>query len=101
MDNNPILEQIDPYKDVKAQQEATKKAEVELQRLCYETFHAFPEGKKLYEFLRDKYLLQACFVPNDPQAHQLAMYWEGFKEAIRGIHQLGAVHAARIAQVNQ
>ena len=91
----------DPYKNSRKNQEESEKAILEIQRLCYETFHAFPDGKRLYEFLRDKYLMSACFNPNDPKAEQLAMYWEGFRECIRGIYQLGNIHAKRIAEVNK
>ncbi len=91
----------DPYKSAKQKQEETDKAAIELQRLCYETFHTFPDGKRLYEWLRDKYLLGSCYSPVDNNANELALYWEGFRECIRGIHALGEMHRKRIAEVNQ
>ena len=96
--NSPLLG--DPFEGVKHKQDEAQQANIEFQRLCYETFIAFPDGKRLYEHMRDHYLLKAVYSPADPQSKELALFWEGFRECIRGMHLSGKVHEKRITKVN-
>ena len=100
-EDNPYLSIPDPYEQyresMKNMQWENPKG-MELERLCYEVFVISAEGKKLYQHLQDKYLIPTQVVPSHPQAMQLAMYFEGFREAIRGLLNMARVHQQRIAQ---
>jgi hypothetical protein len=95
--NNPLLQLNDPFEPQREQLQKVQDEAIELQRLCYEVFHMQKDGVKLYEMLTKKYLMTTQWAPNHPQATNLALYWEGFKEGIRGLHDQGSVHKNRIA----
>ncbi len=99
---NPLITPEEPevLKQFKQWSQETSKDTFELQRLCYEVFIVSANGKKLYELLQEKHLIPAKFAPNDPYAPTLAMYWEGFKAAIRGLRDNGIVHMKRGSTVN-
>jgi hypothetical protein len=86
----------DPFAPQKLQQEAAKQEAIQFQRLCYEIFHMSDNGKKLYDMILKKYIIPAKFAPSHPNADHLALYWEGFKEAMRGLWDQGNVHATRV-----
>lgn len=94
--HNPLLEVPDPYQHQRAHQDKIRAEGHELQALCYDLFHVNPEGKKLYEILKNKYIIPAQYAPTHPHAANLALYWEGFKEAIRGLYDQGMVHIKRM-----
>lgn len=94
--NNPFLQVNDPYQEQRKQQDEVKKEAIEFQRLCFEVFHMNKNGKELYSHIERKFLLQSQFAPSHPQAANLALYWEGFKEAMRGLWAQGDMHRKRI-----
>ena len=100
-ENNPLLNIPDPFEGYRASmkdmQWENPKA-MELERLCYEVFVISKEGQKLYKHLEERHLIPSQVVPSHPQAMQLAMYFEGFREAIRGLKGMALVHQQRIAQ---
>ncbi len=102
MDNsnkpNPILDQLseDPFQYQRKQVDDAKAELIDLQRRCFEIFHMLKDGRELYDILLRKFIIPAKFAPSDRNAAKLALYWEGFKEAMRGLHDMGAVHAKRI-----
>jgi len=98
VEHNPILERMseDPFAPQKQQLDAVKQETIQFQRLCYEIFHMSDNGKKLYEMILKKYIIPAKFAPSHPEAANLALYWEGFKEAMRGLYDQGNVHAGRV-----
>ena len=101
MDNPLIAPPQDPFEPQRQQQEKIRQEAIELQRLCYEVFHMSDHGKKLYNILQSKYVIPAQYAPSHPAASQLALYWEGFKEAIRGLHDQGLLHAKRVNEGGQ
>lgn len=97
MDHNPLIQlPPNPFQFQHEQQQKVRDEAIELQRLCYEVFHMSDTGKKLYTMLQDKYVIPARFSPHENNASNLALYWEGFKEAIRGLHDQGLLHAKRV-----
>jgi hypothetical protein len=89
---NPFLQVPNAYADVEMLQDMASREGAEFNRLCWEVFHVNQSGARLYELLSERYLQRATFNPADPQATNLALYWEGFKEAIRGLHAFGLQH---------
>ena len=96
MAHNPFLQVPDPFEDQRKQQNEVKEEAIEFQRLCFEVFHMNNDGKALYEHIEKKFLLRALFAPSHPQSQNLALYWEGFKEALRGLWAQGNMHRRRI-----
>jgi len=91
LSDNPFLKIDEPHKPSAAQQEATLKA-LEFHRLCYSTFHVFEDGKKLWEFIKDVYLMQQHVDPTQSNAKDLALWWDGFKSGLLGLHNMGLMH---------
>jgi len=100
--NNPLLQpEVDPrQEEFRNKMQLVEKEKVELERLCYEVFHINPDGMKLFEILKERFVVPALFSVADPNATNFAIYWEGFKEGIRGPWSLGLNHKNRIAGVN-
>lgn len=96
---NPLImpEEPEALKAYREQNEQRSKEIQEFQRLCWEVFIGNPSGKRLYELLVEKYLIPAKFSPTDPNADRLAMYWEGFKAAIRGLNDNAVAHTTKEA----
>lgn len=94
--NNPYLQIQDPFEDQRKQLDEVKQKQIEFQRLCFEIFHMSDDGKKLYEMIKEMYIIPARYAPSDPVAPTLAIYWEGFKEAMRGLWNQGKVHKDRV-----
>lgn len=99
--DNPLLKNPDPFEDYRASMQGLSyqnaKA-IEFERLCYEIFIISPEGKKLWELLVERHLVPSQVVPSHPQAMQLSIYFEGFREAIRGLMNMAKAHQERVAQ---
>ena len=70
--------------------------DIEMQKLCFEVFMRSPEGQKLYIMILENYLIPAMFSPEHPHASNLALYFEGFKEAFRGLMNMAKIHKQRI-----
>lgn len=94
--SNPYLQIQDPFENQRKQLDEVKEKQIELQRLLYEIFHMSDNGKKAYQMLLDLYIIPARFAPSDPSAPTLAIYWEGFKEAMRGLWNQGKIHSDRV-----
>ena len=90
--DNPYLSLANIYDTHKVQHPEKHGPDQEIARLCYELFHVDERGKKLWEVWSARYLMKAVFNPQAPNARDLALWWEGFREAIRGMHNLGEQH---------
>lgn len=101
MDNNPYLKVEDPFEKQREQIQSVKDQAIEFQRLCFEVFFVNQDGKHLLRLLQERYLHPALFSPTHQNASQLALYFEGFKEAIRGLEAQGLIHKKRINGGNQ
>lgn len=97
---NPFLKIPDPYEDVKKTQTDGSKQQLEMMRLCWNVFHLNEDGKELMKIFRERYLTCALVRPDHPQADQLNMFWEGFRECIRGFYNLGLQHQQYVTGVN-
>ena len=91
-EDNPFLKLENPYENIKQASEEVTKVQMELQQLCWQVFHVEPHGKRLMELLKERYLMRPLFTPDHPQSSNLCMFWEGFREAIRGFDNLGKQH---------
>ena len=100
LDKNPYLQPPpDPFQYVKDQQKALQKEQVEMERLCFEYFIMSDQGKKMADLLLEKFILPSHFAPNDQNADKLAIWWDGFKSALRGLSITnGRNHQKRIQQ---
>ena len=93
---NPFLEVQDPFEHQRKKQKDVEREAIEFQRLCFEVFHMNADGKKLYELIKERYIIRGLFSPTHDNATSLALYYEGFKEAFRGLWNQGLVHLKRI-----
>ena len=91
-EDNPYLNLANIYDTHKVQNPEQYGPGQEVNRLCYELFHVDERGKKLWELWSNRYLMQSVFSPQAPNAKDLALWWEGFREAIRGMYNLGQQH---------
>jgi hypothetical protein len=83
---------------LKAYREKTRPNNKELeefQRLCYEVFVISEQGKQLYEMLVKKFVIPQLFSWGDKDVQYSAIYWEGFKSAIRGLMDSALCHLKR------
>ncbi len=94
--NNPFFKVDDVFKDQRKQLKDVEKEAIEFQRLCFETFHMNKDGLALYEIIKERYLFRALFAPTMPNPSELSLYYEGFKEALRGLWTQGDIHRRRI-----
>lgn len=100
LDKNPYLQPPpDPFAPLKEKQKALQKEQVEMERLCFEYFIMSDQGKKMADLLLEKFILPSHFAPTDPNAANLAIWWDGFKCALRGLTITnGRNHQQRIQQ---
>ncbi len=98
MNNNPFLQPLtpDPFEDKRHHEQQLREIEIEFQRLHYEIFMMSPEGKKLYNMLHHKFVIPSHLNPRDPQASTMAIWWDGFRTAIRGLHEQAEKHSMRV-----
>jgi hypothetical protein len=96
--SNPFLEQENygaGYEEsIKKMQKETSRP-VELDRLCYAVF-ATPDGRILLEALKERFLFPGFVNPKGANAGNEALYFEGFKEAIRMLCNHVTAHEQRI-----
>lgn len=100
LNNNPYLQPLpDPFAHQKAASELQKKEQIENERLCFELFLMTDNGKKLAERLLNQFIIPSHFDPRVANAQAMAMWWDGFKAAIRGLTITnGKKHQQRIQQ---
>lgn len=98
-DANPFTTIEDPFqviRDNSKKMYLDNPSVFEFDRLAYETFLANKEGTAFYTMWKERYLERSLINPSDPQARQLALYWEGFKDCMRGAYKLALDHRMRI-----
>lgn len=96
---NPHISIPDPFKDYQKSLEELAKLDPtihEFSRICYELFYMNQDGKKLWEILKDRYLLQSLVNPTLPGADLNAIYWTGFTDLIKLFNQQALQHKQRI-----
>ena len=72
--------------------------DLEYERLCYEAFMANTDGQALLEQFKKRYHCMPLFTPMHPNAANLALFFEGFKEAFRGLEHAARTHQLRILE---
>lgn len=101
LSDNPLLQAPKPFDDGSAEhRKALEEKSKEFQRLCYSTFHNYADGQKLWEMLKEMYLMQQHVDPAAPNANNLAIWWDGFKSSLLGLYNMGLAHKKRINEVN-
>ena len=73
----------------------------EFQRLCYEVFVVSDQGKQLYDMLVKKFVIPSMFSIGDKDIQYSAIYWEGFKSAIRGLMDSALGYLKRANRVSK
>lgn len=106
--NNPFLKVDEDQRvtESQKQQQAENEQRKEFQRLCFETFHANESGKKLYEFLKARFLDSTLYLAPNRQAdcettkeliHQVFSKWQ----EIHSLWSHGLEHIQRLNGVKQ
>ena len=90
--DNPYLQVENPYADVTNKRDEATKAQLEFMQLCWTVFHVEPNGKRLMDLMKERYLMRPLWTPDHPNCKELSLYWSGFCEAIRGFYNLGLQH---------
>ena len=103
--DNPFLKVENPYEDYEKSVANNLKSKhsqdmMKVQRLCYQVFECTDDGKQLYKELEAKFLLQSLYNPIQPEASNLALYWEGFRDCIRSIKQMCEMHGQMIKEMS-
>ncbi len=98
----PLNEGPDAYfNDHKTGMEPEHKPDLkalEYERLCYEAFLASADGKALLEQFKERYHCAPLVDPYNPNAEKLALFFEGFREAFRGLEMAAKNHQTRILE---
>jgi len=92
LSDNPYLKIDNPYEDVQKQQAEAQTKVNEIERLCYSVFHQYEDGKRLWEFLHDTYLMRQHIDVNCGNAQNVAIWWDGFKAALLSLYNTGLTH---------
>lgn len=100
LSGNPFLKIEDPRADVGARESQAIELASEFQRLCYSVFHEYADGKKLWEKFHDMYLMQSQINPAVPNAGEMAVWWDGFKQCMIGLYNHGQAHIKRVNGVS-
>lgn len=58
------------------------------------------DGKKLWEKIKEQFLLPALFHPNNPNAPHLSVYFDGYREALRMLYNSATNHHQYINRSN-
>jgi hypothetical protein len=103
LEDNPFLQPPpNPFDAKLAARQTLQSMQIQLERLCFEIFIMGNDGKMLADLLRERYILPSHFAPTDPNADKLALWWDGFRTAIRGLTiENGLKHQQRINQGGQ
>ena len=72
--------------------------DVEMQKLCHDVFINSESGQKLYALIQERYIIPGLYAPEHPHVQSLAIYFEGFKEAFRGLDKMAKIHQQRICR---
>ena len=101
--DNPFLNPPpNPFEGNIALEKLKQEKQIEFERLCFEIFIMLKDGKILADLVRERFILPSHFVPTDPNASTLAIWWDGFRTAMRGLTiENGMRHQARINQGGQ
>lgn len=101
-EGNPILEPENYYDGYQQKiDELKQKPEaMEFDKLCYYALELSEDGKKLIQFVTDRYLIPGFANPNIVNAGENALYYEGFKEAFRMLRNSIKSHLQRIEAEN-
>lgn len=92
----PYFVPENPYADEQQSLNDTLKRTQIFERLCYEVLVENPDGARLYEMLKEQFLLSSGFNVSHPNASQLALYWEGMREVVRGLGVSAIKHQKRM-----
>lgn len=103
LEDNPFLQpQPNPFDAKIVALSKLQEKQIQLERLCFEIFIMSTDGKMLADILRDRYILPSHFTPTDQNSEKLALWWDGFRTAIRGLTiENGLKHQQRIEQGGQ
>lgn len=96
LSDNPFLKIDDPREKTAPMQQAAQDKALEFGRLCYSVFHQYEDGKRLWAFLTETYLLQQQVDPTLANAPHLTLWWDGFKSALLGMYNTGELYIKRV-----
>ena len=99
MQVNPFNQPHDPFFDEiyqKPEPINVHPIQLEMERLANSIFYHNEDGKRLYELLKDNVLLRSFTMPHRDNSKEEALYYEGFKQAIRWLHTMAIIHQDRV-----
>lgn len=96
-DQNPYLQPEDFFSGYKKHEDPARQNEVvDFEKLCYQLFEN-EQGRKFWELITERYLLQGFVDPQSSSSNNAAVYYEGFKESFRMLRRCIISHKNRIA----
>lgn len=100
MANNPFNTKPDPYFNNHGIEDKFQQNpdDLEYERLCYECLLSTTDGQALLEQFKKRYHCMPLYTPMHPNAANLALFFEGFKEAFRGLEHAARTHQKRILE---
>jgi hypothetical protein len=66
--------------------------QLNIQRLCYETFILNPAGQELMAILAERILMVGLGNMKSPKYEMEVLYFEGYKDAIRAMRNMALAH---------
>ena len=96
---NPLInpEESEMHKLYREKSNEGRQEIEQLQSLCWEVFIVSAAGKKLMEIYMEKFVMPSKFSPTDISADKLAMYWHGYKDAIRSMKDNAIAYMKRVS----
>ena len=96
-ETNPFLQPENFFDGYKKHEDPSRQNQnVDFEKLCYQLFEN-ELGKKYWEFVTERFLLQGFVDPASPAAPHMGVYYEGFKEGFRMSLRAIKSHKNRIA----
>jgi hypothetical protein len=100
LSDNPYLKENNPYEDYAKSQQANLQSKhaqevMKLQKDCYMMMQT-PEAQECFKGLTARFMLQTLYNPIQAGVEHVALYWEGFRDAIRTVGQMSDMHAQMI-----
>ncbi len=65
------------------------------EQLCYQVFIVNPDGKALWECIKEQHLLANKINPSDKNCEAIAMFDAGMREAFLGLYRFAQNHQAK------
>lgn len=86
---------------VKKMHEERERQSLEMERLCYEVYITNADGARLLKMFHDRFVVPGLAAPQQENFKNAVVYFEGFKEAFRGMSNMATNHLLRLNAGNK